>query len=186
MPGNAQHVSLDDYKKNLTAIIQHPATKAQNPKIILITPAPINEYQLESFDASKNLPHPSRTASRAKLYAEAVRDLAASLDVPVVDLWTACMASTGWKEGQPLPGSRDLPNDARLQRLLSDGAFPDCFTSVCPDFHDCTLTDSGLHLTPDGYKIMYNAVMQTIRTKWPEQDPEKMSMVYPGWLEASK
>lgn len=123
MPGNDQSIPIDDYKKNLTAIIQHPATRAQNPRIILITPGPINQYQLEHFDASKNLRHPSRTASLAKLYAEATKDLGESLDVPVIDLWSVFMASTDWKEGQPLPGSRDLPNDERLERLLSDGAF---------------------------------------------------------------
>lgn len=31
------------------------------------------------------------------------------------------MVPTGWKEGQPLPGSRDLPNDERLQLLFTDG-----------------------------------------------------------------
>lgn len=179
MPGLDQHVPLDDYKKNLTTIIQHPATKAQNPRIILITPAPINEYQLEDFDASKNLPHPSRTARLAKVYAEATRDLAASLDVPVVDLWTAFMKQTDWKEGQPLPGSRDLPNDKKLQQLLSDGTIPQLSF-----FLFYMLIYLGLHFTPDGYKVLYDAVMQTIRTKWPEQDPDTMPMVYPGWMEA--
>lgn len=123
MPRNAQYVPLDDYKKNLQTIIQHPATKAQNPRTILITPPPINEYQLESFDASKSLPHPSRTAHHTKLYAEATREVGASLNVPVADLWAACINATGWKEGELLPGSRDLPNDERLARLLTDGLF---------------------------------------------------------------
>lgn len=162
LPGSAQHIPLDDYKRNLQTIIQHPATQAHNPRIILITPPPINEYQLESFDADKGLPHPSRTASHTKLYAEATRELATSLGVPVADLWTAFMVPTGWKEGQPLPGSRDLPNDERLQLLFTDG----------------------LHLTPDGYRVMYNVVMETILANWPDQDTEKMPMVYPGWMEA--
>lgn len=68
--------------------------------------------------------HPSRTAHHAKLYAEAAREVGASLNVPVADLWTAFMNATGWKEGQALPGSRDLPNDENLSRLLSDGLFP--------------------------------------------------------------
>ncbi|KAI9927673.1 hypothetical protein ASPWEDRAFT_176155 [Aspergillus wentii DTO 134E9] len=164
VPEREQHVPLDDYKENLRGIIQHPATLAQNPRIILITPPPINEYQLEGFDASKNTPHPSRTASYTKQYAEAAREVATSLGVPVADLWTAFMTTVGWKEGQPLVGSRDVPNNEKLQSLLTDG----------------------LHLTPDGYRVLYKLVMETIRANWSDQDPEKLPMVFPGWLEAPK
>ncbi|ODM20654.1 hypothetical protein SI65_03707 [Aspergillus cristatus] len=164
LPRNAQYVPLDDYKKNLQTLVEHPATKAQNPRIILIAPPPINEYQLESFDASKGLQHPSRTAHHTKLYAEAAREVSASLNVPVADLWTAFMNATGWKEGQALPGSRDLPNDENLSRLLSDG----------------------LHFTSEGYKVMFDVVMETIRKNWPDQDPEKLPFVFPGWVDAPK
>lgn len=102
-------------------IIQHPATQAQNPRIIVITPPPINEYQLEGFDKEKDTPHPSRTASLAKTYSETAREVAASLNVPAADIWTAFMATTGWKEGQPLVGSRDLPNDEKFCSLFTDG-----------------------------------------------------------------
>lgn len=78
---------------------------------------------MESFDASKGLPHPSRTANNTKLYAGAAREVATELEIPVADLWTAFMEKTDWKEGQWLPGSRDVPNDERLARLLTDGSF---------------------------------------------------------------
>lgn len=44
----------------------------------------------------------------------------------------------------------------------------------------------GLHLTPDGYRVLYKLVMETIRAIWSDQDPEKLPMVFPGWLEAPK
>lgn len=102
-------------------IVQHPNTRAQKSRLIIITPPPVNEYQLESFDASKNAPHPSRTANHTKLYAETARQVGASLNVPVVDLWTAFMQTTGWHDGQPLVGSREVPNNERLARLFTDG-----------------------------------------------------------------
>lgn len=132
VPGHDQHVPIDKYKENLKTIIQHPATLAQNPRIILISPPPVNEYQLEAFDAAKDTPHPSRTASFTKLYAAAALEVAASLNVPVVDLWSAFMQPTGWQEGQPLIGSRDAPNNETFAGLFTDGTLlPAGFLSLC-------------------------------------------------------
>jgi lysophospholipase L1-like esterase len=122
VPGHDQHVSIAQYKENLKKIIQHPATVAQNPRIILISPPPVNEYQLEGFDAAKDTPHPSRTASQTKLYAAAAQEVGAALNVPVADLWSAFMKPTGWKEGQSLVGSRDAPINETFAGLFTDGA----------------------------------------------------------------
>jgi hypothetical protein len=116
-------VPLEVYKENLKKIIQHPATRAQNPRIVIITIPPVNEYQLEKFDNDKDTPHPSRTASLAKTYATAAREVGASLNVAVADVWSAFMATTGWTEGQPLAGSRDLPNNEEFSGLFTDGMF---------------------------------------------------------------
>ncbi|KAJ5903350.1 GDSL Lipase/Acylhydrolase family protein, partial [Penicillium tannophilum] len=164
VPGHNQHVPLEQYKQNLTDIVQHPAMLAQNPHIIFITPPPVNEYQLEGFDNSKNTVHPSRTAALTRTYAEGMRELGASLNIPVVDTWSAFMASIGWKEGQPLLGSRDAPNSEAFGSLFTDG----------------------LHLTPAGYRIVSTELMNTIRANWPEQVPEVLPMVYPPWPEAPK
>lgn len=88
----------------------------------MISPPPINEYQLEKFDAIKNTPFPSRTASFTKSYAAAACEVGASLNIPVVDLWSAFMKTTGWKEGEPLVGAHDVPSNERLASLLIDGA----------------------------------------------------------------
>ncbi|KAJ5591504.1 uncharacterized protein N7459_001873 [Penicillium hispanicum] len=164
VPGHQQHVPLDQYKANLKYIVQHPATRAQKPRIILLTPPPVNEYQLESFDQDKKVAHPSRTAVLAQTYAKAAREVAAELNIPVADIWTAFMTSTGWKEGEPLVGSRDLPNSEDFSSLFTDG----------------------LHLTPAGYRIIYAEVMKTILANFPDQDPDQLPMVFPGWLEAPR
>ncbi|KAL2221598.1 GDSL Lipase/Acylhydrolase family protein [Thermoascus aurantiacus ATCC 26904] len=164
LPGFDQHVPLNEYEENLKAIVKHPAMLAQNPRILLLTPPPVNEYQLATLDAQKGFPTPSRTASNTKLYADACREVAASLGVQVVDIWTAFMKAAGWQEGQPLPGSKDIPNNEVLESLLSDG----------------------LHFTPEGYKIMYTEVMKVIRATWPDQAPENLPMIFPRWQEAPK
>ncbi|KAL4913293.1 SGNH hydrolase-type esterase domain-containing protein [Aspergillus aurantiobrunneus] len=161
---NGQHVPLDVYKKNLAWLVQHPATIAQQPRILILTPTPVNEYQLQGFDEEKGNVHPTRTNSRTRLYAEAAREVAESLKVPAVDLWTAFMAAAGWKEGQPLIGSREAPNNEKFVSLFTDG----------------------LHLTADGYRIVYDEVVKAIQTNWPDQAPGKLPQVFPPWMEAPK
>lgn len=158
LPGKFQHVPLGEYKKNLEKLIEHPAVKEQNPRVIIITPPPVNEHQFFDMD------DPSRRASNTKLYAEAAREVAGSLGVPVADIWTRFMEAAGWQEGQPLLGSRDVPKSEKLQSFLTDG----------------------LHLTPDGYRIVYEEVMKVIRANWPDQTPEQLSRVFPGWQDAPK
>ncbi|KAJ5151204.1 Esterase SGNH hydrolase-type subgroup [Penicillium canariense] len=183
VPGQSQHVPLPVYKENLQKIIQHPATRAQDPRIILITPPPVNEYQLEGFDILKNTPHPSRTAHMAKTYADAVKEVGASLKVPVADIWSAFMLAVGWQEGQPLIGSRDVPNNDRFGTLFTDG---ECKLPglISPGYTH--RLPAGLHLTPGGYRIVYDEVMRTIRANWPDQDPAVLPMVFPSWGEAPR
>ncbi|EAW06394.1 SGNH/GDSL hydrolase family protein [Aspergillus clavatus NRRL 1] len=164
VPGNVQHIPVETYKENLRQIIQHPATVAQNPRILILTPPPVNEYQLEGFDVAKETHHPSRTVRQTELYSEAAREVAASLNIVTVDLWAAFMTAVGWKEGEPLIGSRDAPNNEKLQSLFTDG----------------------LHLTGDGYRLVYEEVMKAIKANWPDQDPEVLPMVFPAWTEAPK
>lgn len=92
--------------------------RAQGTEIILLTPPPVNEHQFEETDLA-------RKASVTQVYAEAAREVGASLGVAVADVWTEFMTAAGWQEGDALVGSREIPNNATLQGLLSDGEF--CF-----------------------------------------------------------
>ncbi|KAN0083014.1 SGNH hydrolase-type esterase domain containing protein [Elaphomyces granulatus] len=155
-----QHVPLEDYKENLRAIVGHPLTRAQRPRILILTPPPVSEYMLEAIEDVRG----SRTASNTKRYADACREVANSLDIPVVDIWSAFMGIAGWHDGQALPGSKDIPRNVNLENLLTDG----------------------LHPSAQGYKIMYNEFMRVIRAVWPDQAPDALPMVFPGWRTAPK
>ncbi|KAL3467148.1 SGNH hydrolase-type esterase domain-containing protein [Aspergillus heterothallicus] len=161
---NGQHVPLDVYKKNLTWLVQHPATVAQNPHILIIAPTPVNEYQLQGFDEDKGNEHPTRTNAHTRLYAQAAREVAESLNIPIVDLWSAFMASVGWKDGEPLIGSRKAPSHEGFAGLFTDG----------------------LHLTAKGYRIVYEEVIKAIQTNWPDEAPGRLPQVFPAWMEAPK
>lgn len=41
---------------------------------------------------------------------------------------------------------------------------------------------SGLHFSPKGYKVVFDALMKVIKNKWPEYPPYKMPFaVKVGW-----
>ena len=123
---NKQHIPLDEFKTNLEKIVTHPQVVAHNPRIILIAPPPINEHLWWPRDQESGYPSVSRTAATTKQYADAVVEIGAKLNLPVVNLWKAFMAKTafqidGWKVGDLLPGSLEsTPNDA-LVELMYDG-----------------------------------------------------------------
>lgn len=121
LPGQSQHVPLELYCKTLKMLSLHPSVAAHDPKIILVTPPPVNEYQLTIRDARGGCTVPQRTAANTRKYADACRMVGEELNLPVVDLWHAFMSKTGWKVGDPLIGSKDVERNEVLETLLRDG-----------------------------------------------------------------
>ncbi len=152
LPGKLQHVPLESYKENLVYLIRNASLKAHNPdvKIIVVTPGPIDEYLTDSDD---------RTAEHTQKYAHAAAGVARECGVPCVDLWGAFMRFAGWQEGQPLIGSKKLPQNAKLDDLVYDG----------------------LHFSPGGYRILYNEVTRTIAQHFPELASQKLPMSLIDW-----
>ena len=99
-----------------------PSPNSNRPatKIILVTPPPVDEYQLEADGAPRR-----RTAEGTKGYADACLDVAVELDAVVVDLWGIMMKKAGWdgKEGEVLVGSKKRERSGVLGELLKDGEF---------------------------------------------------------------
>jgi GDSL-like Lipase/Acylhydrolase family len=121
VPGRSQHVPLGRYIENLKLLCLHPSVVAQGAQVILVTPPPVNEYQMDATQVEQSYPTVPRTAAQTKKYADACREVARYLDLPLVDLWQAFMCKAGWKEGEPLPGSKDVESNEELQKLLLDG-----------------------------------------------------------------
>ncbi|KAL6717055.1 hypothetical protein ACLMJK_004969 [Lecanora helva] len=123
LPGSSsnQHVPLERFKQNLRDIVKHPSVIAQDPRIILVSPPPVNEYRLEETDLLEGLTDPRRTAEHTKQYADATREVGAELGLHVLDIWSIFMSMTGWKEGQDLVGSKKVERSKVLDSLLADG-----------------------------------------------------------------
>jgi len=124
-PTGGQYVPLERFKKNLLSIINHPLVKAQAPKIILLTPPPVEETVLEELLRPQDS-RVTRKAIDARAYADAVKEVGREAGVVVLDVWTAFMNKAGWTEGAAtLPGSKELGKDPILADLLPDGqSFP--------------------------------------------------------------
>ena len=135
MPSSStgQHVPLTQYKENLKRILVHPSLAVHQPRLILITPPPVDEYQLEESHHLNGSCEILRTADHTRLYADACREVGKELGVVVLDLWSAFMSETGWSPGQPLPGSKATVKDLIFQDLLSDGIWK--FRTLCHEIN---------------------------------------------------
>ncbi|KAJ5619152.1 hypothetical protein N7510_003136 [Penicillium lagena] len=174
------HVPLEAYCENLTAMITCAEVKAHLPRILLVTPPPIDEYQRVLADQSKGYFQIRRTATNTRKYAQACKETASRLNVPTVDIWTSFLKHAGWAEGLVLPGSRDVTPNETLQNLFYDGGH------VRYDSWSLTDTLIGLHLSPEGYKLVFDEVLNAIKANYPDLDPDKMEYVFPTWEEAPK
>lgn len=127
---SGQDVPLHRYGANLKNIIQHHKIQAHATnrhgkpatKIILVTPPPIDEYQLQGFPLLD-----IRTAERTKSYADACVEVGEELGVAVIHLWEIMMKKAGWegKEGEVLVGSKKREKSQALEEMLVDGEFFD-------------------------------------------------------------
>ncbi|KAG9232864.1 GDSL Lipase/Acylhydrolase family protein-like protein [Amylocarpus encephaloides] len=152
-----QFVPLDRFRSNLAEIVWNRSVAAHSPNVVLITPPPIEETLMCETDvniASGKL-ELGQHAVDAKAYAQAVKETGIITGVPVVDIWGKFMEMAGWKEGQPLPGTKSLGKNGVLVRLLSDG----------------------LHLTPEGYNVVFDELLKVLKKEYPDYPPYQMPYV---------
>lgn len=171
-----QHVPLNQYKANLRAIVGHTLVKGQQPHLILVTPPPVNEYQLEESDLEKGILEVRRTAEHTKQYADVCQEVGSELGVTVLDLWSAFIVKAGWRSGEPLPGSKKAPRSRILEDLLHDG-----MSLGQHAMHGLNLISLGLHFNPKGYKVLYDETLKVMTKEWCEQDRDSLPFCFPGW-----
>lgn len=114
---------LDQYKRKLFELVTHPALKAHEPRVLLMTPLLIEERRLEHRVKSQGYSKLNRSNVVTKQYADASREVAKDMNVACVGLWTAFMSGAGWKPGNSLYGSLDLPENDAIRGLIHDGEY---------------------------------------------------------------
>ncbi|KAI9641449.1 hypothetical protein NHQ30_010256 [Ciborinia camelliae] len=164
-----QYVPLEHYKKNIETLLDLWSSTAQYPTILLVTPPPINEKQLEEQDGQKGSSLTRRQENTAK-YAAAIRGIAAEWkdrNVVLVDLWRAMMVkAVQLSPDQTIDvttiGTKRAGDDQSMRTLLTDG----------------------LHLSSEGYKIFLNEVIPLVGKEWKDEPFDSPSWVFPHNLRA--
>lgn len=126
---DTQFVSIPAFTHNLKDLISHPLIAAHDPppRIILITPPPIEETYIANEDAKNGYTEVRRFNQKTALYAEAVTKVGRETGTPVVDLWSIFMAKAGWEGGyhgsggDRIPGTLAAGQSKILSELLIDG-----------------------------------------------------------------
>lgn len=137
--------------------------KAHKPLILLVSPPPINEVQLEANDLKNNQALSREQAVTAR-YADTVRSVVTEFndpDVILIDLWTALMneaqnLTPDYERGKLL-GSKEVGDSEALRTLLCDG----------------------LHLTKKGYEIFIKEVLPHIGPEWKYEPYTEPLLVFP-------
>lgn len=115
---NGQHVPLEEYKTNMGKILTHSAVQSHNPRLILVSgwgTMPRERVRSQGY-AKLN-----RSNVVTKSYADASWEVAKNLEVACLVLWTAFMTKAGWKPGDHLYGSMNLPENDVIRGLIHGG-----------------------------------------------------------------
>jgi lysophospholipase L1-like esterase len=172
IPTARQSVPLEEYRANLKAIITHPNITAHSPKVLLVTPPPIDELAMLECDMAKGMGQLSRSARNTSKYAQVAREIAA--DVPgtmLIDLWRAVRnraveLTPDWVQedgsGKPWLGTLESGTRGGFKTLLTDG----------------------LHMDHEAYKLLFGLVSPHILVDDNREDHEKD--VFPPWWVLNK
>ncbi|CEQ39828.1 SPOSA6832_01414 [Sporobolomyces salmonicolor] len=115
LPPSPQSITIDEFKSNLDTIIslvRAPTSPYHSPstRLVLLTPPPVDDL-VRNAELASRVPArvPDRNAERTRLFAEAVKDIAAEHGIGCVDTWRAIMDKAEREDG------------GRLTRFLGDG-----------------------------------------------------------------
>ncbi|CAM9000749.1 unnamed protein product [Rhodiola kirilowii] len=122
-----QHVPIDEYKKNLQAIVSFFKKRWPATEVILISPPPIDDEVRPLYPYVENLSGlPERTNDAAGTFAHAAVEDAKESGVLVIDLWTIMQKNPDWKtylrDGLHLtPSGNKVVFDEVLKKLREAG-----------------------------------------------------------------
>ena len=159
-PSRRQFVALDDFASHVSAIARLllGANRGRSA-VVLITPPATDPHAWAAFCAERDsgagapLPPFIRSAANTARYAQAVKDVGAELQLPVIDLFT-------------------LTSPAAVEEV-EGGASVEPSTTPNPFLVD------GLHLSSRGNVVLFTALLQLIAERWPQLTVSQLPMDAP-------
>jgi lysophospholipase L1-like esterase len=157
----------------LIKIITHPNITSHKPRILLVTPPPLDEIHITKLDLAWGHPAATRRAKISASYSEAVRQVAAEHpeSTTLIDLWKGLMdtaisktpgfdPSAGKTLGDPDSGVRGY-----LEHLLPDG----------------------LHMSGESYRVFFDLVKGHVGSEWAgTAEEDRVGYVLPEWRTAPR
>ncbi|OXG10085.1 GDSL Lipase/Acylhydrolase family protein [Cryptococcus neoformans Ze90-1] len=162
LPSSPQHVPLDKYKSNVKHIvnlIRDPSSPYHSPetKIVLISPPPIIEAAwIES------------RLEKWKSFGCEGPEPEQNRDAKVTKQYAEGCKEVGTELGVPV---------VDFWTAIVEAAGGEKDEQLAPYFYD------GLHLTSEGYAVLFKAVSGLILATYPELNPETMPMRMPHWAD---
>ncbi|KAF9920753.1 hypothetical protein FBU30_009307 [Linnemannia zychae] len=173
LPHSVQHVPLDRYAENLRTLldmVHNSSSPTYSPytKIIVICPPPVEEiaWKAECDRFGTVMDHDSNLT---KKYAETCLRVA-----------TEYAAESASRTG--VDSAANTANGVRLHEIDVIDTWSIMMDLV--ESGERNLSDflrDGVHLAAEGNNIIFQEIMNIIRTKYPEWNPDKMPMNGPWW-----
>ncbi|KAM1406782.1 GDSL esterase/lipase CPRD49-like isoform X1 [Malus sylvestris] len=95
--GLGPHVPLPEYVENMRKIASHLKSLSDSTRIIFLSCPPVNETLINGSSSSGIFSEIIRTNELCQQYSEACIKLCQEINVPFVDLFTACQRKDDWR-----------------------------------------------------------------------------------------
>ncbi|PVU92897.1 hypothetical protein BB561_003549 [Smittium simulii] len=173
-PENKQSVPLEEYKANLSEMIQmvtDPKSKyySKYTKIILITPPVVCDIMWEKRLKEFGVNTQNRSNTCAKIYSDAATQVGKNHNVAVVNLWEA------------FNNRIQQLFDTDIDTSLNEDIVGYSLDKSSPTFGFDQLLSDGLHPNKAGNDLIIKEVMAAIEKNYPELCPENISFTIPLW-----
>ncbi|PVU92901.1 hypothetical protein BB561_003547 [Smittium simulii] len=171
-PENKQSVPLEEYKANLSEMIQmvtDPKSKyySKYTKIILITPPVVCDIMWEKRLKEFGVNTQNRSNTCAKIYSDAATQVGKNHNVAVVNLWEA------------FNNRIQQLFDTDIDTSLNEDIVGYSLDKSSPTFGFDQLLSGGLHPNKAGNDLIIKEVMAAIEKNYPELCPENISFTIP-------
>ncbi|CAM8940136.1 unnamed protein product [Rhodiola kirilowii] len=151
-----QHVPIDEYKKNLQAIVSFFKKRWPATEVILISPPPIDDEVRPLYPYVENLSGlPERTNDAAGTFAHAAVEAAKESGVLVIDLWTIMQKNPDWKTylwnvGLSVQRYRNIAKeyDAKINEEVNIKLMKNGFCSKLSDYADMSAGEASSEKKP--------------------------------------